>query len=66
MHAIKMKYTQICFIISCYNNNVLYFQVIPSDYKEVAMYMVKNHLKKLLNDGKIIKLLDNTWEIKKK
>ncbi|KAL5239266.1 hypothetical protein ACI65C_006676 [Semiaphis heraclei] len=39
------------------------YKVIPNDYKKVALYIVKNHLDKLLKDGKVV-LINNKWKIK--
>lgn len=58
------------FLLCYYMNHKLYLyiiyfhfiQVIPNDYKKVASYIVKNHLAKLENDGKLV-LIDNKWKI---
>jgi len=46
-----------------YVNYIYFFQVIPNDYRKVALYIVKNHLAKLSKDGKVV-LINNKWKIK--
>lgn len=55
------------YFLFCYymNHHIFlnFFQIIPNDYRKVASYIVKNHLAKLVKDGKVV-LINNKWKVK--